>query len=121
MKVDELANGDAWPGQPAFRALLTSADAGAAGHVAWAYSTKFNSTDEVCLRVAAVARAAAEAAPAAPTQPLPRPRPACFVAGASSPADRHQPSHATKETLNRTFGMCWSSWSESSQPCMQKQ
>ena len=48
MVLCRLADGAAWPGQTAFRALLAEPRCcGAAAHIAWAYSSKFNLQDEV--------------------------------------------------------------------------
>ena len=48
MKINELADGAAWPGQHAFRALLAAEEfRGAAAHISWAYSSKFNLEDDV--------------------------------------------------------------------------
>ena len=48
MVLCRLADGAAWPGQTAYRALLAEPRCcGAAAHIAWAYSSKFNLQDEV--------------------------------------------------------------------------
>ena len=57
MVLCRLADGAAWPGQTAFRALLAEPRCcGAAAHIAWAYSSKFNLQDEVYHYVRAQSR-----------------------------------------------------------------
>ena len=57
MVLCRLADGAAWPGQTALRALLAEPRCcGAAAHIAWAYSSKFSPHDEVYRYIRAQSR-----------------------------------------------------------------
>ena len=60
MRINALADGPAWPsGQEAYRALLAQpgeVGRGTAAHIAWAYSSKFNTEDEVYQYIRAQSR-----------------------------------------------------------------
>ena len=81
MVLDRLATaGPSWPGRAALLALLAQGPIGAAGHVAWAYSSKFSADDAVYNFIRSTSAGSWPAAADAPPPPLTELHGACVEA-----------------------------------------